>query len=94
MKKEKPNPKRPQLWHQHGLQAFWNIAPIKCGPRLRIFYPNGGAEWLLLGQSGSYSKWSRPCWMWHALAKTNAHQAAREFDREIFFKPMEFVSNL
>lgn len=111
-KREKPDPSRPQLWYQPGKVAGVSesrdgFGPVfhsvgvwdDYGPRLRIFYPNGKAEWIPIFEE---NKWDSCCFNYkntyhkNRLAKSmdQAKKLAKRFDKKEFQTKMRFISNL
>ena len=84
-KRERPDPKRPQLWYGYGTY----------GDRLRILYPDGRSEW-----SGSFYEWKwqdRPCWQ-RSIALDDTSFASRvramkAYDKEYGRKTL-FLGNI
>jgi hypothetical protein len=90
--------KRPVMFYQEGTRC-WGA---QCGPRVRIFYPNGKTEWCSLTSSTTlYDFNDPPCWTYNnkgnpmkprGIAK--AMRMAQEYDAEQGFPKMEFLGEL
>lgn len=93
--------KRPVMFYQAGNDDVDSI----CGPRIRIFYPDGFSEWGSLKFFCHPDHWFKdpPCYllvdgvMPNYKYKNGIHiaiKAAKDFDKRQGFKPMQFLGEL
>ncbi len=84
MKKQKPDPKRPQLW------MGYPTKDSKAIDRIRILYPDGTAEF-------AYDKcdWVTPCWWFKIKGRATMKSMTKAMNKYLpDMISTEFVANL